>query len=173
MWSDFLVSNLLFSVVIYPILFIFPAYAANGIPVLLGGAWGPLDLKKKFRGIRILGDNKTIRGTIVALLAGFIAGYIESWALPGLLISFIVMTFGAVFGDLLGSFLKRQFKFKPGSSFPVMDQYGFFVFAVLFAYPFGNLPSLYGVLFLVALTGIIHVGTNIGAYKLGLKKVPW
>jgi CDP-2,3-bis-(O-geranylgeranyl)-sn-glycerol synthase len=162
-----------FGTIIYPILFIFPAYAANGIPVLLGSAWGPLDFGRKFRGIRILGDNKTIRGTTVAILAGLIAGYLESWALPGLLISFIAVTFGAVFGDLLGSFLKRQLKFKPGSSFPVMDQYGFFIFAMLFAYPFGNLPSLYGIIFLIVLTGIIHVGTNIGAYKMGLKKVPW
>ena len=159
--------------VIYPILFIFPAYAANGTPVLLGGAWGPLDFNKEFRGIRILGDNKTVRGTAVAIFAGLVAGYLESWVLPGLLVSFVALTLGAVFGDLLGSFLKRQLRFKPGSSFPVMDQYGFFVFAMLFAYPFGNLPSFYGIVFLVVITGLIHVGTNIGAYRLGLKKVPW
>ena len=171
--SDLLVSNLIFSVVIYPILFIFPAYAANGIPVLLGGGPTPLDFKRKFNGARIFGDNKTVRGTAVAILAGLIAGYLESWALPGLFISFAAMTFGAVAGDLLGSFLKRQLKFKPGAPFPVMDQYGFFIFAILFAYPFGNLPSLYGMVFLIVITGLIHVGTNIGAYKLGLKNVPW
>ncbi len=162
-----------FEIIIYPIIYIFPAYAANGLPVLLGGGKRPLDFKKTFRGKRILGDNKTIKGTFFAIVGGIIAGVIENNAFPGLLPAFVAMTFGAVFGDLLGSFLKRQLNFKPGAPFPVMDQIGFYIFALIFAFPFGNMPSLYGLIFLTVLTAIIHVATNIGAYKLKLKKVPW
>jgi CDP-2,3-bis-(O-geranylgeranyl)-sn-glycerol synthase len=63
--------------------------------------------------------------------------------------------------------------YKHGSSFPVLDQYGFFIFAILFALPLGNLPGIFGIIFLVALTGIAHVMTNRGANKLKLKSVPW
>ncbi len=85
----------------------------------------------------------------------------------------VMLTLGANFGDLLGSFIKRRISFKPGRSFPVMDQYGFFIFALLFAFWLGHMPGAYGLLFLIVLTGAMHVLTNMGANRLKLKDVPW
>lgn len=162
----------MYLVFLYPIIYIFPAYAANGAPILFGGG-KPLDLGHKINGKRIFGNNKTVRGTVSSLIVGTVIGLIEYPFLHYMLPIAILLAIGANFGDLLGSFVKRRLNIRHGASFPVMDQYGFFLFALLFALPLSHLPGLYGILFLVVLTGAAHVLTNIGAYRLKLKKVPW
>ena len=164
--------NLIYLYILYPIIYILPAYVANGAPVLFGGG-KPLDNKKKFAGRRIFGDHKTIKGTLSSVAAGIIIGLIEYPFLHYMLAVAVLLTIGANFGDLLGSFIKRRMKLKSGKSLPILDQYGFFVFALLFALPLGNLPDFYGIVFLVLLTGTAHLYTNIGAHKLKLKSVPW
>jgi len=37
------------------------------------------------------------------------------------------------------------------------------IFALIFAFWLGNLPTLYGIAFIVVLTGIMHPLTNLGA----------
>lgn len=165
-------NNLLYSIVLYPILYILPAYVTNGAPVLFGGG-KPLDFGKKINGKRIFGDNKTIRGLIAGIASGLLIGFVESFYLSYMLEIALLLAIGTNVGDLLGSFIKRRLNLKSGSSLPIMDQYGFFIFALIFALPLGHLPSLYGILFLVILTGILHVTTNFEAYKLHIKKVPW
>ena len=164
--------NYLFAYIIYPIIYVFPAYAANGAPVLFGGG-SPLDLGRRISGKRILGDNKTIRGTASALIAGAAVGLIEYPFLHYMLAIAAVLSIGAILGDLGGSFLKRRIGVKPGASLPGLDQYGFVAIALLLAYPFGHMPDAYGLLFILVLTGIAHVLTNMGAHRLRLKKVPW
>ena len=57
--------------------FIFPAYCANGAPVLAGGGL-PMDFGKNFLdGKRILGKNKTFRGFFFGLLIGGLVGLVE------------------------------------------------------------------------------------------------
>lgn len=166
-----------YSVIIYPILFILPAYVANGAPVLSRGRWRgrwPLDFGKKIAGRRIFGNNKSIPGTLISLAAGIIISLIEYPFLPYMLPIGIMLTIGANFGDLAGSFVKRMAKVAPGRNVPVLDQYDFLAGAFLFALPFlSSFPSLYGIIFIVVLTGVMHVLTNLGAYKLRLKDVPW
>jgi CDP-2,3-bis-(O-geranylgeranyl)-sn-glycerol synthase len=167
-------NGLLFYTILYPIIYIFPAYAANGAPVLFG-AGRPLDFGRKFRGKRIFGDNKTRRGTLSAIVVGILTGviYIQFKALAYMLPIAIMLTAGAIFGDLFGSFIKRQLGHKPGKGIPILDQYGFYVFALVFALPFGNLPDAYGLIFITVLTGILHPLTNALAHGLKLKEVPW
>jgi CDP-2,3-bis-(O-geranylgeranyl)-sn-glycerol synthase len=164
----------IYSIAIYPIIYIFPAYAANGAPVLFGGG-KPLDLGRKINGKRIFGDHKTFRGTASSLIAGIAVGLIEYPFLHYMLLVAILLAIGANFGDLFGSFIKRQLGVKSGKSFPLMDQYGFFIFALVFVFAFDRtgIPEVYGLVFLVLLTGITHLMTNIGAYRLKLKEVPW
>ena len=165
----------LYSIVIYPIIYIFPAYAANGAPVLFGRESLPLDFKRTFRGKRVFGDNKTIRGTAGGIIMGLLAGSVEAmiFGMPYLIPISLMLSVGAMFGDLLGSFIKRQMGIKSGSGVPILDQYGFFVSALVFAFWLGNAPNVYGLAFLVVLTGLLHVLTNRGAHRLRLKKVPW
>ena len=59
------------------LLFIFPAYCANGTPVLAGGGL-PMDLGKNFfDGKRIFGSNKTFRGFFFGLTIGILVGLVE------------------------------------------------------------------------------------------------
>lgn len=167
-------ASFIYSAILYPIIYIFPAYAANGAPVLFGGG-APLDFKKKFMGKRIFGDNKTIKGTASAFVAGIAAGGIESliFSMHYLFLISIMLALGAICGDLVGSFIKRRIDMKSGASLPIMDQFGFMIFALLFAIGLGNLPTLYGFITIIVITGILHPLTNIGANKLKLKSVPW
>lgn len=161
----------LYATFAYPVLYILPAYVANGAPVLFGGG-RPLDFKVKIGGKRILGDNKTVRGTFLGIASGIVIGVIECPFLHMLAIA-ALLSVGALAGDILGSFIKRRAGVESGKSVPLLDQYGFFVVALLFASPLGRLPSAYGLLFLVLLTGLLHVLANMGAYMVGVKKVPW
>ncbi len=165
-------ANFVYLTFLYPIIYIFPAYAANGAPVLFGGG-KPLDGKAKLWGKRIFGDNKTIRGTLSSLLCGIAVGLVEYPFFHYMLPIAVLLAVGANVGDLLGSFVKRRLGITHGASFPILDQYGFFVVALIFAFPLGNLPTIYGIIFLVVLTGLAHILTNRGAHKLKLKKVPW
>ena len=163
---------LIYSIVIFPIIYIFPAYAANAAPVLFGGG-KPLDLGKKFLGKRIFGNHKTIRGTASSIAAGLIVGVIEYPFMHYMLAIAVLLTIGANIGDLFGSFIKRRMSVKSGASIPILDQYGFLAFALLLAFPLGHMPDAYGFVFLILLTGSMHVLTNMGAHRLRLKDVPW
>ena len=136
--------SLVYNLIIYPIIYIFPAYAANGAPILFGAGKTPLDFNKKLAGKRIFGDHKTVRGTVSSLLAGTAVGLIEYPFFHFMLPIAILLTIGANVGDLFGSFVKRRIDYNSGASFPIMDQYGFFIFALIFAFPLMHLPTLYG-----------------------------
>lgn len=167
-------ADWLYSIIIYPIIFILPAYVANGAPVIFG-AGEPLDFNRKFRGRPIFGKHKTIKGLISGICSGIVIGFAESLfpAYGFMLVIGVFQSLGTHAGDLLGSFIKRQRGFKEGRRSIVMDQYLFLVFALLFSVPFGNLPSAYGIIFLLVLTGIMHPLTNLIAHALRLKDVPW
>ena len=162
----------LYNYIIYPLLFILPAYIANGAPVLFGGG-APLDMRKRFRRRRIFGDNKTIRGTAFMMVGAVVIGLIEYPFLHFMVYISILLGIGTIVGDLLGSFIKRQMRMNPGRSLPIMDQYGFFIFAILFSLPLGHTPDVIGIIFLVILTGVAHILTNRGAHLLRLKSGPW
>jgi len=164
--------SILYTVFAYPLIYILPAYVANGAPVIFGGG-KPLDFGKKLMGKRLFGDHKTIKGLLYGLASGFLLSLIISLFLPYMLVIGVLLTIGTHAGDLLGSFIKRQMNVKPGVNIPIMDQYLFFVVALLFAFPFGHMPSLYGMLFIIILTGLLHRLTNILAHKAKLKDVPW
>ena len=160
--------------------FIFPAYCANGTPVLAGGGTR-MDFGRNFiDGRRIFGNNKTFRGFFfgwgvgfgVGLAEGFVFGFENYHVLFSLLIPL-----GGLLGDLAGAFIKRRLNIAPGGLLPVVDQIDFVVGAVLFALPLVLLGWI-GLSWEVAVTALvitppIHLFTNFLAYKLKLKKNPW
>lgn len=91
------IALLLYSALIYPIIYIFPAYAANGAPVLFGDG-KPLDMGKKLHGKRIFGNNKTRRGTVSALVCGIAVGVIEYPFFHYMLYVAVLLTVGAIAG---------------------------------------------------------------------------
>jgi len=176
-----------------------PAVLANMAPVLLKGKM-PLDFGKDFfDGRRFLGDGKTIEGTIGGTMIGTFVGLAQfgllyflgagdsQWGFGTDIYAILIIAliaFGALFGDLLGSFLKRRLNFKRGAKFPVMDQYDLVigVFILLLIFPFARPWALdrylwdwHFITFLTIIVGTfaVHRISNIVAYKLGWKDVPY
>lgn len=145
-----------------------PAYLANAAPVILGGG-GPLDRGRTWiDGEPLFGDHKTVRGTISGLVVGIIAGFILRMPLRGVLLSV-----GAIGGDIIVSFIKRRLKLQPGAMFPVADQMGFIVFAVLLVSLVQPSPPWERAVAILVATLPIHYMTNVFAWALKLKSDPW
>ena len=166
-------------------LILFPAYAANGLPVLTKGR-KPLDFGKMWKGKRILGDGKTIEGTAIGLIVGFLVGALEFYLLPGLqtyassfgvavpqitLFAAFMIALGAIAGDLGGSFIKRRMGISRGGKAPFLDQLGFIILAIIFVYPFVHI-TLTMIVIMLIITFIVHRASNSLAHKMHLKNVP-
>ena len=154
--------------------FIFPAYCANAIPVIVGGGL-PIDFGKKlFDGKPIFGKNKTFRGFLVGLIAGTGVGLVESAIFDYPVVFGVLLSLGALVGDLVGSLVKRRLGISPGGMLPVLDQVDFVLGAIVFSLPvFSESLSWNLVVAVLILTPPIHLLTNFGAHKLGLKSNPW
>ena len=86
----------------------------------------------------------------------------------------LLLSLGALLGDLAGDFLKRRLDIAPGGLLPVVDQVDFIVGAIVFSLPiFIDALSLELVVTVLIITPPIHLLTNFVAYKLGLKSNPW
>lgn len=154
--------------------FIFPAYCANAIPVIVGGG-RPIDFGKNFiDGKPIFGNHKTIRGFFSGLLVGTLAGLAMTVVLGYPLFFGLVSSLGALLGDLCGAFVKRRLGIAPGGLLPVIDQIDFVVGAILVSLPFvSQILSWPLALTVLIITPPIHLLTNYVAYKLHLKSNPW
>jgi CDP-2,3-bis-(O-geranylgeranyl)-sn-glycerol synthase len=163
--------------------FIFPAYCANGTPVLAGGGT-KMDFGRNFvDGKRIFGNNKTFRGFFFGWGIGFLVGLMEGFAFgfQSFPVLFAVLVpLGALLGDLTGAFIKRRIGIQPGGLLPIVDQVDFVVGAVVFSLILSltGWQTSYSPFWQVAVTTLlitppIHLLTNYCAYKLKLKKHPW
>lgn len=97
-----------------------------------------------------------------------------------LIIRIVLASYGAVVGDLIGSFLKRRFDIKSGAPFWIVDQLDFALVALLFVSIPGFispnlflLPDIFIITFLIILTPAVSIIANTVAYVVGLKNVPW
>jgi len=166
-----------------------PAYTPNNFAVVFGGGT-PIDLGKEFiDGRRILGDGKTIRGFVAGVLGGLLVAHIQlvvehifnfkiysSLSYTQFLQLAFLLAFGSMVGDSVGSFIKRRLGFERGKSLPILDQLTFLIFAYLFAsltYAFKSLFTLDVIILSIIITPLLHIITNVIAYMLKLKEVPW
>jgi CDP-2,3-bis-(O-geranylgeranyl)-sn-glycerol synthase len=164
-----------------------PAYAADVVPVLVKGMFEPLarpiDGGRTFRGRPILGSHKTWRGLITGTVAGMAVFEMQALAydlgslrelalidygahpvLPGFLISF-----GALAGDSIKSFFKRQVGIRSGASWLVFDQLDFFFGASLCLLVVQPLPLLPW-LAVLPIVFVCDIAATATAYWLGLKE---
>ena len=165
---------------------ILPAYFANSSAPLARGK-KPVDGGGRFRGRPLLGNGKTWEGTLFAVFSGTAAGvllillypYVSPITAgrgvvlpPHTIVSVFMISLGAMVGDMVGAFIKRQSDIPRGEPAPLLDQLDFVVGAFIFAAPFIEL-RLISVALVVAFTPFIHLTANLIGYKLGHKKVPW
>ncbi len=171
-----------------------PIYLPNPAAVVFKGKM-PMDFGKKFAdGRRILGKGKTWRGFFGGALSGFVFGIIQNYAsfyLPHdwfpcfstswniAIYILLTMSFGAMVGDLTGSFIKRRIGIESGGKAFLLDQLTFVIVAWLFLYllfPYwflGHFWNIVSILTVFFLTPVLHRAVNILGYKLKLKDVPW
>jgi CDP-2,3-bis-(O-geranylgeranyl)-sn-glycerol synthase len=180
--------------ILFSLWFFIPAGIANSTPIIAAHlpvlrTWSaPLDFHKQFRGKRILGDHKTIRGVIVGALMGVLAIWLQSqlfhdytWvahisspvsygsntvALLGLLLGI-----GALFGDATKSFFKRQYNIDEGRSWFPFDQLDYVIGGLLLSSFYVRLPAADYGLIVVIWFGMHLLFSYIG-FLLKLKELP-
>jgi len=158
----------------YALLFIFPAYVANAVPVIFGGGRAIDAGRKMPDGKPVFGSHKTIRGFVAGILAGTLTSVAQNVALPfqfSVWLGFVV-SFGALTGDLVHSFVKRRIGIIEGAPLPVADQLDFVVGAVLFSFLVSP-PPLLTIFIIFVITPPLHLLANFLAYVAGVKKTPW
>jgi len=182
-----------FQFILSSIYFFLPAYFTNLTPPLIKRAGlfnfldKPVDFGKKFLGQPIFGKNKSWRGVIFGILVGFLVALIQGCLYQFLIIKKIsildyhqinlflfgfLISFGAVFGDLLFSFIKRRLKLEPGARFLPFDQTNYVIGAAIFLTPFFKINILVWITIFV-LTFFLHIIVNRIGYLLKLHQAKW
>ena len=174
--------------------FFLPAAAANVTPILvvkvpmLRKYEAPMDFGKSFRGKRILGSHKTWRGFITGAIAATLALWLQqlmvgefAWAqtltrqvdyidLPTLILG-PLFAVGALGGDAVESFFKRQKGVKPGHGWFPWDQLDYIIGTAIVTIPFVTL-SVLQYAWLIFLWLIIHLIASYVGWLLHLKERP-
>jgi len=180
--------------VLFALWFFAPAGIANSSPVfankipMLHKLGMPIDGGKTFRGKRVFGDHKTVRGFIVGVFTGFLVAGIQmilyknfSWVAdisstidysnPIVLLMGAVLGFGALAGDAIKSFFKRQFSVPSGASWFPFDQIDYIIGGLLVSFPFVSL-TLSQYLTILVVWFLIHPLATFFGWILKLKDSP-
>ena len=91
---------------------------------------------------------------------------------PNYVLLGILLSFGAIFGDLIASFFKRRSNISTGTPVLFLDQLDF-VFGALIFGSIVYLPTFFEVILISVITLVSHKFSNYFAFKIKLKKVPW
>jgi CDP-2,3-bis-(O-geranylgeranyl)-sn-glycerol synthase len=174
--------------------FFLPAGIANVTPILVAPLPGlrnlnaPIDFGLTFRGRRVLGAHKTWRGLVFGVTMAVVTLWLQqlaveqyAWArtlthsvdytqLPTVLLG-ILFGLGALGGDALESFFKRQRDVPPGHGWFPFDQLDYIIGASLATMPFVALSlRQYGLLIVLWL--IVHMVASYAGWLLHLKERP-
>lgn len=163
-----------------------PIFAAHLGPLKRFDA--PVDFGAKLRGHRVFGAHKTWRGfaagivSAIAVLAlqqylvaqfgwaNWLANNFDYAGLPILLVG-TLFALGALGGDAIKSFFKRQVGIRPGGTWIPFDQIDYIVGGALAVLPFIRLSLQQYVLLLAVWTLIVLMSTYLG-WLLKLKDQP-
>jgi len=183
----------MFNLLIASLYFFLPAYFTNLTASLsrkisfLKFIDIPVDFRKSLNGYRVFGDHKIWRGLICGTIAGMAIAFLQkylyqfNWAKEISLINYqeinillfgFLISFGAVFGDLLFAFFKRRQNIEPGKPWIPFDQINFVIGAFLFLTPFFKIPlSAWGIILIS--TFFLHILGNHIAYWMHWQENRW
>lgn len=184
----------LFKELFFALWFFLPAAIANMMPIF-AAHWKfiqqydyPMDFHKTYRGQRVFGGHKTIRGLVAGIIFATLVLWLQQLAvahvhfvaeltnqvdyknLPVLLLG-PLFALGALLGDAIESFFKRQRGVKPGDGWFPFDQIDYIIGGAIATMPFVTLSTVQYI-WLIILWLVIHVISTIIGYKLGLKDKP-
>lgn len=159
-----------------------PAFIANAAPVVLAvlpvlrsfnqPVWEP-----------VLGRNKTWRGfiggTVIGLCAALVL-YAMSALFPFLMPLYgnlpraigagLLLSSGALLGDMAKSAVKRRCHRPPGAAFPPWDGVDYMIGAIVFLLPLYR-PGISGILVLLIAGHVLSLLANLLSYSIGWKSV--
>lgn len=169
--------------------FLLPAYFANMSPVLFKDVLGfmakPIDFGFKFRGQPLFGKNKTFRGVFVGTVVGGLFFYVQKWlyvkgfvalalfdySTASIAVGF-ALGFGALIGDAVESFFKRQLKIKSGQPLYFFDQIDYVIGSLLFALIFIEINwVVFGILLVVS--PLLTIAVNHLSFYLNIRGEKW
>jgi CDP-2,3-bis-(O-geranylgeranyl)-sn-glycerol synthase len=174
--------------------FFLPAGVANMMPVFAAFVPGlrrwnyPMDGYRTFRGQRVFGDHKTVRGLVTGVVFATLtlwlqqtmvghSDWLAAWTahvdyatLPVLILG-PLFALGALLGDAVESFFKRQRHTPPGEGWFPFDQTDYIVGAAVATAPFVQL-GFWQYVWLICLWLVLHVVATVVGYYLGLKERP-
>lgn len=174
-----------FLFVISCLYFFLPAYFTNMTPPFLAkkrlfkSLEKRVDFGKKIFGKDIFGSHKTWRGVVFGLISGISIAFLQralfnldffrkisllNYAQINIFLFGILISSGAIFGDLLFAFIKRRLNLKPGTPFFPFDQLNYLIGAFCFLNLFSEIEVEFEVwLTLFILNPILHpLVTHLG-----------
>jgi len=184
----------MYKLILFTLWIFLPAGLANGSPVVFARFnWfrfldKPMDFGEKFRGKPILGPHKTWRGIIGAIVVSTICFLIqrhlyvtEHWAVTvsrtvnySHLNPWIVgpaFGFGALAGDAIKSFFKRQIGIQSGRTWFPFDQVDYILGGLLAVYPFIRM-SLLDYLTVLLVWFVMHLIVTWVGYLTSFRERP-
>jgi CDP-2,3-bis-(O-geranylgeranyl)-sn-glycerol synthase len=180
--------------ILFAVWFFAPAGFANATPVIFAALPGlrdlnaPMDFGKSYKGQRIFGEHKTWRGLIGGMVVATLILWIQQlcvmhflWAqsltdqvdyvaLPTLILG-PLFGLGALGGDAIESFFKRQRHIPPGNGWFPFDQLDYIIGGAIATAPFVQL-SLRGYIALILFWLAAHIITTYIGYLIGLRERP-
>ena len=180
--------------IFFALWFFLPAGIANVTPILVAklpvfSRWNaPIDGGKVYKGKRILGAHKTWRGLVTGVAAATLTLWLQqeaalnvSWvaewtdqvdyaALPILIVG-PLFGLGALGGDAIESFFKRQRNVAPGHGWFPFDQIDYIVGGALLTAPFIRL-RFWQYVELLVIWLIVHLISSYIGFLLHLKERP-
>lgn len=180
--------------ILFALWFFLPAGLGNSAPVfaskipILKKLSAPLDGGKTFRGKRIFGDHKTVRGLISGTLIGLLVGLAQvmvfnefeairqlvapvDYSQPWFVVLGAFMGAGALIADAIKSFFKRQVGIASGKTWFPFDQTDYLIGGIVASLPFVLLDSGRYVTIVLVWFFLHPVATLVG-WLLHLKESP-
>jgi len=168
-----------------------PAFAANMAPVIVQKLHAfeklnvPIDGGKSLFGKRIFGEHKTVRGLLIGTLAGifivavqyaavnfFELPFAHLHSLTEFLLFGALSGFGALMGDAIESFFKRQIGIGSGRPFIPFDQIDY-ILGFLLCTELLISWKWQEVVFLLLCGAVLNPLINFLSYLTGIKKTYW
>jgi CDP-2,3-bis-(O-geranylgeranyl)-sn-glycerol synthase len=179
---------------LFALWYFIPAGIANVTPIIAAKTPGlkrfdaPVDSGRRWRGKRIFDDHKTWRGIVTGCVAGVLVLWLQasiyqnsegirliSQPLDYSHVSIIglglLLSLGALGGDLLKSFAKRQFNVRAGHSWFPFDQLDYIIGGLALSSLYIQLSLVHYVWVIIVWFGM-HVLSSYVGYLTGFKDSP-
>ena len=145
----------------------------------------PVDFGYKLKGKDLFGRNKTFRGFVVGIVTGVLLAALQSilfltvpffkenslidYGRVNFVIVGFLMGFGALFGDLVESFIKRQLGKRAGEPWFPFDQLDWIAASIILT-GIVYVPPLNYLIGIILVYLVVHLISDRIVQKMGLKK---